>query len=144
VTPLRILVLCTGNSARSQLAEALFRAEGGDRISVESAGSDPKAEIHPMAWRVASEVLGLDLTGQSPKSVARFTGERFDVVVTVCDRAAERCPLFPGAPERVHWSLRDPAVARGDEETVRRAFEDVARDLRERIRSFLQASGKHG
>ena len=138
-TPLRLLVLCTGNSARSQLAEALFRAEGGAVVEVESAGSDPKPEIHPMARRVARETLGLTLDGQFPKAVDRFTRERFDVVITVCDGAAERCPVFPGAPVRIHWSLPDPAAASGSEEEVHRAFEEVARDLRERIRAFLAA-----
>lgn len=127
--PLRVLVLCTGNSARSQLAEALFRAEGGARVQVESAGSDPRPAIHPLAVEVARDVLGLDLAGQFPKSVARYAGERFDVVVTVCDHAAERCPVFPGAPERAHWSLPDP--------DGRQAFEDVARELRSRVRTFL-------
>ena len=125
----RVLVLCTGNSARSQLAEALFRAEGGDRVEVESAGSDPRPEIHPMAHGVAREVLGLDLAGQSPKPVSRFAGQRFDLVVTVCDHAAEACPVFPGAPARLHWSLPDPKT--------RRDFEEVAVDLRGRIRHLL-------
>jgi protein-tyrosine-phosphatase len=129
VKPLRVLVLCTGNSARSQLAEALFRAEGRGRIEVESAGSDPKPAIHPLAVEIAREVLGLDLAGQYPKPVTRFSQERFDVVITVCDHAAEGCPVFPGAPERVHWSLPDPLD--------RPAFDSVARTLRSRVREFL-------
>jgi len=129
MTPLRILVLCTGNSARSQLAEAIFRAEGGDRVRVESAGSVPKASVHPLAIEVGRDLFGLDLTAQRPKPVSQFTKDRFDVVVTVCDRAAESCPIFPGAPEPVHWSLPDPVD--------RQTFEEVARELRSRVREFL-------
>lgn len=129
MSPLRVLVLCTGNSARSQLAEAILRAEGGDRVQVESAGSDPKAEVHPLAVEVARDVLGLDLAGHQPKPVSRFVGQHFDVVITVCDNAAEACPVFPGAPERVHWSLPDP--------TDRPSFERVAGELRTRIGEFL-------
>jgi arsenate reductase len=127
--PLRVLVLCTGNSARSQLAEALFRAEGGEGLEVESAGSHPKPAVNPLAVEVAREVLGLDLTGHRPKPLTQFLGDGFDVVVTVCDDAAESCPVFPGAPERVHWSLPDPVDRQG--------FEEVARALRSRVRAFL-------
>ena len=127
--PMRVLVLCTGNSARSQLAEAILRAEGGDRVRVESAGSDPKAVVNPLAVDVARDVLGLDLTAHRPKPVSRFVGQPFDVVITVCDRAAESCPVFPGAPERVLWSLPDPRT--------RADFEAVGRDLRARIVEFL-------
>jgi protein-tyrosine-phosphatase len=133
VTPRRVLVLCTGNSARSQLAEAIFRAEGGTRVEVASAGSDPRVAVHPLAIEVARDLLGLDLAGQVPKPVARFQGERFDVVITVCDQAAERCPIFPGAPERLHWSFPDPAT--------REEFEAVALALRERIRALLRRPG---
>ena len=127
--PLRVLVLCTGNSARSQLAEAIFRAEGGESVQVESAGSDPRPAIHPLAVEVARDVLGLELATQHPKPVTRFSGERFDVVITVCDHAAERCPVFPGAHERVHWSLPDPLT--------RPEFETVARELQTHVRQFL-------
>ena len=131
--PMRVLVLCTGNSARSQLAEAILRAEGGDRVRVESAGSDPKAVVNPLAVDVARDVLGLDLPAHRPKPVSRLVGEPFDVVITVCDRAAELCPVFPGAPERVHWSLPDPQT--------RADFEAVGRDLRARIVEFLAQHG---
>jgi protein-tyrosine-phosphatase len=131
MSPLRILVLCTGNSARSQLAEALFRAEGGDRVHVESAGSDPRSELNPLAIEAAMTVLRLDLAGQYPKPVSDLLGEPFDVVVTVCDRAAGRCPVFPGSPERVHWSLPDPETPED--------FAGVARTLRERVREYLRA-----
>lgn len=127
--PLRVLVLCTGNSARSQLAEAILRAQGGERIDVESAGSYPKSSVNPLAVEVARDVLGLDLTGHRPKPVSRFVGQDFDVVITVCDDAAESCPIFPGAPERVHWGLPDPQTPSD--------FERVAGELRTRIRGFL-------
>lgn len=129
MTPLRILVLCTGNSARSQLAEAIFRAQGGDAVEVESAGSHPKASVNPLAVEVARDMLELDLSKHRPKPVSQFVGQRFDVVITVCDDAAEACPIFPGAPEHVHWSLPDPVD--------RRDFEDVARELGEHIEEFL-------
>jgi len=129
MTPLRILVLCTGNSARSQLAEAIFRAQGGEGVHVQSAGSVPKPSVNPLAVEVARDMLGLDLSGHRPKPVSQVVDQPFDVVITVCDDAAESCPVFPGAPEHVHWSLPDP-VDRQD-------FEDVTRELGERIEEFL-------
>jgi protein-tyrosine-phosphatase len=133
VTPLRVLVLCTGNSARSQLAEAILLAEGGDRVQVASAGSHPKPSLNPLAVEVARDVLGLDLKDQEPKPVSRFLDQPFDVVITVCDDAAESCPLFPGGPERVHWSLPDPRT--------RADFQATALELRSRIREFLAGRG---
>ena len=129
----RVLFLCTGNSARSQMAEAILRQITKGAVDVESAGSSPKPEINPLAREAVKKILGLEMTGQHPKSMDKFTKERFDYVITVCDRAAEVCPSFPGA-EVIGWSLPDPAEATGSEEEKRRAFEHSARDLIQRIR----------
>jgi protein-tyrosine-phosphatase len=139
--PMRVLFLCTGNSARSQMAEAILRhlAKGG--VEVKSAGSDPRPEINPLAREAVRKVIGLEMTGQYPKSMNEFLGERFDYVVTVCDRAAEVCPTFPGAPEVIRWSLPDPAETTGTEEEKRRAFENSAKDLIQRIRLWISLPG---
>lgn len=135
--PLRVLFLCTGNSARSQMAEAILRHLAGDRVEAGSAGSAPRPEIHPMAREAIRKLLGLEMTGQRPKAISDLIGGPFDHVITVCDRAAESCPTFPGAPEVIRWSLPDPAEATGTEEERRRAFENSARDLMQRIRLWL-------
>ncbi|HET6268220.1 MAG TPA: arsenate reductase ArsC [Acidobacteriota bacterium] len=101
----RILVLCTGNSARSQIAEGFFREKAGKTILVESAGTKPK-NIHPLAVAVMKE-SGIDISRQRSKDVASFAGEKFDHVITVCDNAKENCPVFPGA-KTTHWSIPDP------------------------------------
>jgi protein-tyrosine-phosphatase len=132
-----VLILCTGNSARSQLAEAILRHVAGGAVHVESAGTAPQPEIHPLARRAAQLVLDLDMEGQHPKSVDRFLGQPFDYVITVCDRAAESCPAFPGAAERIHWSVDDPAAAEGDDDQRQRAFDATARELVARIEQWL-------
>jgi protein-tyrosine-phosphatase len=134
---LRVLFLCTGNSARSQIGEALLRHLSGGRVEVMSAGSQPRAEIHPMARRAVKDLFGLDMEGQLPKPLTDFLGDRFDYVITVCDRAAESCPVFPGSPERIHWSFQDPATVEGDAETRRRAFDQTAREMASRIRGWM-------
>ena len=139
--PLRVLFLCTGNSARSQMAEAILRQLSGGRVDVRSAGSAPRPEIHPLARETVRSLYGLDMTGQRPKPVEDFAGSSFDSVITVCDRAAESCPTFPGATEIIRWSLPDPAEAGGTDFERRRAFEDTARDLTRRIRLWLSLPG---
>ncbi|HEY1958700.1 MAG TPA: arsenate reductase ArsC [Polyangiaceae bacterium] len=131
---MRILVLCTGNSARSQIAEGLFRTLGAGRVEVFSAGTKPRDAVHPMAVKVMAE-HGIDISTQRPKDVEQFVGERFDYVITVCDRAKESCPVMPGA-EMIHWTFADPA----DEppEKQERAFRDVVTGLRARIDLFLE------
>jgi arsenate reductase len=136
LTP-RILVLCTGNSCRSQIAEAWFRRLGADRVDVFSAGSRPAGRVDPRAVRVMAEA-GVDIAGQRSKSVAEFLGEPFDYVITVCDDAAEVCPVFPGPARRIHWSLPDPAKGPGDEATQLGAFRQVRDELHERIEEFLR------
>jgi len=135
--PLSVLFLCTGNSARSQMAEALLKHLADGRAVVESAGTVPQPEIHPMARHAIKALLNLTMEGQYPKTLDRFLGQHFDYVITVCDRAAEACPVFPGEPERIHWSFEDPAVAPGSSEDRQRAFDTTAKQLLSRLRLWL-------
>ena len=134
--PVRILVLCTGNSSRSILAEALFRDLGGPRVAVESAGSDPAGAVNPLAAAVLDEV-GIDHGWARSKSMTSFLDRPFDHVITVCDDAAEVCPVFPGPAKRTHWSIPDPAKATGSEEERLAVYRATYADLRERIGGFL-------
>ena len=140
---LRVLFLCTGNSARSQMAEAILRQMSHGAIDVESAGSNPEPDIHPMA-RDALSRIGIDVGHQQPKSWNRFVDESFDYVITVCDRSAERCPVFPGDPEQIHWSLEDPAAVAGSAEYRQRAFDHVANQLVNRLRIWLSLPSVSG
>ncbi len=131
----RILVLCTGNSARSQMGEGLFRHEGGADYEAVSAGTAP-TRVRPEAIAVMREI-GIDISGHRSKPVGEFAGQRFDYVVTVCDNARDRCPLFPGRAERIHWSLEDPAAFEGTEGERLAAFRRIRDQLRERVREFV-------
>lgn len=134
----RVLFLCTGNSARSQMAEAFVRARSGGSVEAYSAGSQPKA-VHPEAVRVMGEDHGIDLTGQRAKHLSEFADQRFDWVITLCDRVREVCPEFPGQPQTVHWSIADPAAVHADDaQAGRAAFRDRAQELDTRI-GFLLA-----
>jgi ArsR family transcriptional regulator, arsenate/arsenite/antimonite-responsive transcriptional repressor / arsenate reductase (thioredoxin) len=132
--PCRVLFLCTGNSARSPVAEALLR-QRADQIEVASAGSRPKP-LHPNALRVLQE-YGIDLAGRSPQHLSAFAGQRFDYVVTLCDRVREVCPEFPGPAEHVHWSIPDPAAAGGTDQDSYPAFQRMAAELHTRIGFLL-------
>ena len=134
-TTARILFLCTGNSARSQMAEALARTRSGGAIDARSAGSRPKA-LHPDAVRAMRE-HDIDISGQRPKHLDELLGERFDRVITLCDRVREVCPDFPGHPDAVHWSIPDPALAADDGDSYP-AFQRTAAELDARI-GFLLA-----
>ena len=134
---MRVLILCTGNSARSQMAEGLLRHMGGTRYEVFSAGTRP-AGVNRFAIEVMRE-KGIDISKQRSKSVAEFTGQQFATVITVCDRAAEECPIFPGAPQRAHWSLPDPAAVSGTGEEKLGAFRKVRDELERRIHSFVSS-----
>jgi protein-tyrosine-phosphatase len=136
-TPLRVLFICTGNSARSQMAEAILRHLTKGRVEVVSAGSHPRPEIHPMAREAVRKVFHLAMEGQHPKGFDDFLGQRFDYVISVCDRAAESCPVFPGDPTRIRWSFEDPAEVEGTEAARRSAFENTAKDLMRRIRVWI-------
>ena len=127
----RILILCTANSARSQMAEGLLRHDHGGRFDVASAGTHP-TRVRPEAIAVMSE-LGIDISGHRSKSVAEFAAQSFDYVLTVCDSAHEVCPIYPGHANRIHRAFRDPAARRGSDEERLAAF----RDVRDRIRAYL-------
>lgn len=135
--PARILVLCTGNSCRSILAEALFRELGGPGVRVESAGSQPAGAVNPLTLRVLDE-LGIGHAWARSKSMTEFLGTPFDHVITVCDDAAEACPTFPGPAIRTHWSIPDPARATGSDEERMAVYRATEADLRARIAAFLQ------
>ena len=133
---LSVLFLCTGNSARSQMAEALLRQLSKDRIDVHSAGSAPQPAVHPVAKAVLEQKFGINTDALYPKNMNVFLNRHFDFVITVCDRAAESCPVFPGDPERIHWSFDDPAAVT-DAVAQRRAFEHVADGLVGRMRIWM-------
>lgn len=132
--PTRVLFLCTGNSARSQMAEALLDRRAGGAVVAASAGSHPKP-MHPDTVRVM-RAYGIDLTGRPSKHVSEFAGHRFDYVVSLCDRVREVCPPVPGSPETIHWSIPDPAAA-GESDTYP-AFERTAAELETRIGFLVQ------
>jgi protein-tyrosine-phosphatase len=131
---LRVLFLCTGNSARSQIAEALLLERSRGTVEVASAGSSPKP-LHPDAVRVARE-LGIDISDRTPKHLSTFGRRRFEFVISLCDRVREVCPEYPGAPQTIHWSIPDPAAAPGNG-----AFERCAAELDTRIGFFLELVG---
>ena len=133
----RVLFLCTGNSSRSQIAEALATQLTDGAISAVSAGSQPKP-LHPNAVRVMGE-HGIDLSGRRSKHLSEFTGERFDYVISLCDRVREVCPEFPGGPEAIHWSIPDPARAPGSDEETLPVFEAVAEELSVRVGFLIEA-----
>jgi len=133
----RVLILCTGNSARSQMAEGWLRHFGGDAFEVASAGTKPAERVNPLAVRVMSEV-GIDLSAHYPKHLERFLSDQWDYVITVCDNANEACPLFPGGRWRLHWSFEDPAAAQGTEEERLAVFRRIRDEIRERFEDFAR------
>ncbi len=135
----RVLILCTGNSARSQMAEGLLRHDAGDRFEVESAGMKP-GKVRPEAIAVMKE-LGIDITGRRSKSVDEFAGQKFDFVLTVCDNAKESCPIYPGHANRLHRNFEDPATAQGSEQERLAVFRRIRDEIREYLRRFPPASG---
>ena len=135
--PAQVLFLCTGNSARSQMAEALCARLSGGRVSALSAGSHPKP-IHANAVRVMRD-RGIDISNRRSKHLSEFTARRFDYVISLCDRVREVCPEFDGAPELVHWSVPDPGHESGSDEETLTAFERTATELETRIGFLIQA-----
>jgi arsenate reductase len=135
VTRQRVLVLCTHNSARSQMAEGLLRALASDRFDVASAGTEAN-RVHPLAIR-AMEELGIDLRGHRSKTVDELLTEPWDYVITVCDSANERCPLFPGRTTRLHWSFEDPSAATGSEDERLAVFRRVRDAIAARLRGWV-------
>ena len=133
--PFRVLFLCTGNSARSQMAEVILQRLGGPSVDVASAGSHPKV-LHANAVRVMS-ARGLDISGRRAKHLSEYAAERFDQVISLCDRVRERCPDFPGSPTSTHWSIADPAAVATDDEQSYAAFVGTADELTTRIEFLL-------
>ena len=134
--PLRVLFLCTHNAARSQLAEALLRQLSKGRVQAFSAGNSPAVTMNSQARAVLEEKFGIDTSGLYPKPLTHFTGDFFDFVITVCDDAAEQCPVFPGGANQIHWSFEDPSLEQGVE-AQRRACERVANGLAVRFRLWM-------
>ena len=128
----RVLILCTGNSARSQMAEGLLRHDGGGRFEVFSAGVSP-SRVRPEAVEAMREV-GVDISHQRSKSVEEFAGQAFNYVITVCDNAREQCPFFPAGTKRVHWSFDDPAAVGGDDAARLAVFRRVRDEIRDWLR----------
>jgi arsenate reductase len=133
----RVIFVCTHNSARSQMAEGMLRAWGGDRYAALSAGTEA-TRVRPEAITVMAE-LGIDISGHSSKTLEPFLGEPFDWLITVCDQAKEACPILPGVARQEHWSVEDPSSAAGDEAERLAAFRAARDDLAGRIRAFLEA-----
>jgi len=134
----KVLFVCTGNSARSQMAEAIVNARMGEQWEAVSAGTHPSGRVHPDAIRALAEI-GIDITGARSKSVDEFRDTAFDLVVTVCDSAAEECPLWLGQGRRVHLGFPDPAKAQGTEEEILSAFRRVRDDIVRRVPALLAA-----
>ena len=129
----KVLFLCTGNSARSILAEYILRARAGDRFETYSAGMAPRGAVHPQALAVLAEQFQIDASDARSKSWREFEGVHFDFVITVCDKAREACPSFPGQPVTAHWSSPDPAEFLGTPAATLRAFVDVAQQINARL-----------
>jgi arsenate reductase len=136
-TPIRVIFVCGGNAARSQMAEAILRREGGGDFDVYSAGVWPKDRVHPMTIQVLFEI-GLDISNARSKPVSEFLDQPFDYVVTVCDRAREACPVFAGAEESLHWGLDDPVEATGTEAQQLAVFRRVMTEIAVRMRPFVE------
>jgi arsenate reductase len=132
----RVLFLCTHNSARSQMAEALLRHVGGERFEVASAGTEATG-VRPLAVRAMAEI-GIDVRAHTSKTLDRFLGESWDYVITVCDSANQACPIFPGATTRLHWSFEDPSATTGSEEQRLAVFRRVRDEIRSRLEEWLR------
>jgi arsenate reductase len=141
--PIRVLFVCTGNSARSQMAEAMLRRQGSPPFEVASAGTEPKG-VNPLTVRILAEV-GIDISRARSKSVSEFLGQEFDYVITVCDQARETCPVFPGARESIHWGFDDPTAAEGSEVERLAVFRRILNEISMRLKPFAEvALRQHG
>jgi len=137
----RILFLCTGNSARSQMSEAFLRKYGGDKFEVHSAGLDPTV-INPFTVKVLEEI-GIDTSGQFAKSLDSYLGKvHFSYLITVCSKAEERCPIFPGMGTRIHWPFEDPAAFIGSDEEKMEKFREIRDQIEKKIKSWIAEPGK--
>lgn len=134
--PFRVLVLCTGNSARSQIAEALLNRRGAGRLFADSAGTNPAPRVNPWAVRVLAEA-GIDWSGHAPQGIEPVLGQPWDLVITVCDNAKESCPVFPGRTMTAHWGMPDPAEVEGTDEEKLRAFRETLQVIGRRVDLLL-------
>lgn len=132
----RVLILCTGNSCRSQMAEALWRSEGEGSWESASAGSNPAGYVHPLAIQAMAEV-GVDIAGNKSEHIDQYINEPFDLVVTVCDNAADNCPTFPGSTQTLHWPFDDPSHVEGSDEERLAAFRETRELIAKRIHEYL-------
>lgn len=139
----RVLILCTGNSCRSQMAEALWESLGSGSWQSESAGSKPSGYVHPLAIQAMQE-MDIDISEYQSKSLDQFQNQPFDLVVTVCDNAKESCPVFPGAKTTLHWPFQDPADATGTEEEQMTVFRRIRDEIRDKIETYLQTLTSEG
>jgi arsenate reductase len=130
-----ILILCTGNSCRSQMAEGILRAAAGDIVAVCSAGSKPAGYVHPLAIQIMAEI-GIDISGQTSKSLSEFLRQPIETVITICPEAEKGCPVFPGEIARLHWPFEDPAQATGSQEEQVTVFRRVRDEMRTMFESF--------
>ena len=130
----RVLILCMGNSCRSQMAEGIVRHYGSDQFEVESAGSEP-SKVNPIAIEVMKEI-GIDISGHRSKHVKEFLGKHFHTIITVCDKANESCPIFPGPAQRLHWAFSDPPHAKEVTEEVKDEFRKVRDMIHEKFKAF--------
>src|SRR5437667_3225064 len=135
--PKRVLILCTGNSARSQIAEGLLGDLGREDFEIVSAGVEP-SYVRPEAIEVMNEI-GIDISTHRSKSVDEFLNQEFDYVITVCDKANARCPVFPGQARRIHWSIEDPVAAKGNDEMRLASFRKARDELQVRLGEFVGA-----
>lgn len=135
--PMNVLFVCTGNSARSAIAEALLHVRTSGRVGAVSAGTRPKPDMHPNTIRVLREEFGIDISDQPPRHVDTFERRRFDTVITLCDKAREVCPEFGGESRRIHWSIPDPAATCGSDDEIYAQFQATAAEIDTRIRHLL-------
>ena len=135
--PVKVLFLCTGNSARSIFGEYLLRRAGGERFEVHSAGASPTGKVNPFAIRVLKDVYDIDASSARSKSWEEFEETNFDFVITVCDHARDTCPVWPGHPSMIHWSLPDPALAHGSDAEIYETFKQAASEIERRVEKFM-------
>ncbi len=133
---MKVLILCTANSARSQMGEGLLRHLAGDKVEVYSAGAKPST-VNPFAVR-AMQARGIDISLQRSEHLAQYLETEFDYVITVCDQAVDACPHFPGPAQRIHWSFPDPAAVDGDDSLILASFEAVRDGLEEKLRDWIK------
>lgn len=136
---LQVLILCTANSARSQMGEGLLRHIAGDKIDVYSAGSKPSI-VNPYAIQAMLD-YGVDISGHHSDHLQQYLDKEFDYVITVCDNAAESCPVFPGKAERIHWGFPDPADVEGDDDAILASFIEVRNGLEAKFKEWLTTLG---